>query len=151
MLNKIDKSLWYKVSCLSESNEDVECVVYANNINKMINYFEKMFNNFEIKRFNFINAVGLKIKPKDIAKLAKLNFVNYIASETKVFAQINMAKNVLNIDSLYFQGYTGKGVNVCIIDTGIHSHLDFLFPNNKIVYFKDFVNQKQDNYDDKAT
>ncbi len=41
--------------------------------------------------------------------------------------------------------YTGKGVRVAIVDTGIVMHPDF---GNRIVFFKDFVNRKKTLYDD---
>ena len=41
--------------------------------------------------------------------------------------------------------YTGKGVRVAIVDTGIAPHPDF---GNRIVFFKDFVNRRKTIYDD---
>lgn len=41
--------------------------------------------------------------------------------------------------------YTGKGVRVAVVDTGIAMHPDF---GNRIVFFKDFVNRKKTLYDD---
>ncbi|MEG1500022.1 MAG: S8 family peptidase, partial [Clostridia bacterium] len=34
------------------------------------------------------------------------------------------------------------------IDTGIKRHLDFVVPNNRIVYFKDFISNQKEPYDD---
>lgn len=41
--------------------------------------------------------------------------------------------------------YTGKGVGVAVLDTGIFPHVDF---DNRIVCFQDFVNKRAEPYDD---
>lgn len=41
----------------------------------------------------------------------------------------------LGIDKLHEQGITGKGVGVCVIDSGIYNHEDF---GDKVVAWKDF-------------
>jgi len=45
-------------------------------------------------------------------------------------------------------GYTGKGVGIAILDTGIYPHQDFIRPRSRIMAFKDFVNNKLSPYDD---
>lgn len=42
-------------------------------------------------------------------------------------------------------GFTGKGVNVAVLDTGISRHPDF---DGRILMFRDFVRGKQRLYDD---
>ncbi|MFP4498476.1 MAG: S8 family peptidase, partial [Vulcanimicrobiota bacterium] len=44
--------------------------------------------------------------------------------------------------------YTGKGVGIAVIDSGVYPHPDFTSPNNRIVAFKDFVNDMKIPYDD---
>ncbi|KIR02033.1 Subtilisin-like serine protease [Lachnospiraceae bacterium TWA4] len=41
--------------------------------------------------------------------------------------------------------YSGKGIRVAILDTGIAAHPDF---DNRIIVFEDFVNKKIYPYDD---
>src|SRR5699024_8376301 len=45
-------------------------------------------------------------------------------------------------------GYTGEGITVAVIDTGIHAHADLTKPENRIIAFKDFVNDQEEPYDD---
>ena len=45
-------------------------------------------------------------------------------------------------------GYIGNGVTVAIIDSGIYPHPDLTEPDNKIIAFKDFVNDYNKPYDD---
>lgn len=44
--------------------------------------------------------------------------------------------------------YTGKGVNIAFLDTGVYPHPDFTRPNDRIVAFVDFVNGRSVPYDD---
>ena len=44
--------------------------------------------------------------------------------------------------------YTGKGVGIAVLDTGIFPHIDFMLPTNRIAAFKDFVSGNSKPYDD---
>lgn len=46
------------------------------------------------------------------------------------------------------KGLTGKGINIAIIDTGVFPHPDLTRPVNRIVAFKDWINQRKRPYDD---
>lgn len=143
-MQKIDPNLIKEVELLSSKKNNIECLVYSNN------YFltKKSLNKFEFIEFPFIKAFGLKLNKDNILNFANFRHIDYITSETKVFAQINVAKQIINVESLYNQGYKGEGISVAVIDTGIYPHMDFLLPKNKIVCFKDFVNKKDFAYDD---
>ncbi|MEQ8190398.1 MAG: S8 family peptidase [Candidatus Eremiobacterota bacterium] len=47
-----------------------------------------------------------------------------------------------------FKKYTGKGVGIAIIDTGVYPHPDLITPNNRIKGWVDFVNNRSVPYDD---
>lgn len=61
--------------------------------------------------------------------------------------RLNIAMPSLEMDKVWAKGFTGKGVTIAILDTGIHPHPDFA---GRIVGFKDFVNQKTEPYDDQG-
>lgn len=44
--------------------------------------------------------------------------------------------------------YTGKGIGIAVLDTGISPVDDFLFPTKRIVAFRDFIEGKSTPYDD---
>lgn len=46
------------------------------------------------------------------------------------------------------QQFTGRGVGIAVIDTGIYPHPDFNFPHSRVVAFQDFVNGSTLAYDD---
>ena len=74
--------------------------------------------------------------------------VEFICYDAKVFAVMDVARKVIGADLIQNTGYTGKNVTVAIIDTGISPHADLIYPNNRIVGFKDFVNNEFRMYDD---
>ena len=54
-------------------------------------------------------------------------------------------KRVVQAREVYKNGYTGKGVRIALLDTGVHPH-EGLF--RRIVLFRDYVKQKKHTYDD---
>lgn len=144
-MKKIDPNLIKEVELLSLNDKKLECLVYSNNFYITKKYLEKEFNFIE---FPFINAFGLKLDKTNIYNLANFNHIDYITSEAKVFAQIDIAKKIINVDKLHSENITGENVTIAVIDTGIYPHIDFVYPKNKIIYFKDFVKEKIYPYDD---
>ncbi|MCL2564536.1 MAG: S8 family peptidase [Defluviitaleaceae bacterium] len=67
---------------------------------------------------------------------------------------IKHLKGIKNIKAVYetsnitTQSLTGKGINIAILDTGLWPAADFTQPNNRLIAFKDFVNGKEEFYDD---
>jgi len=143
-MNKIDSNLLKQVELLSNNAKQVECLLYSNN------YFvtKRSLRECEYKEFPFIKAFGLKLKRDSIYNFANFSHVEYITTETKVSMQVNVAKKIIGVESLYKENIYGNNITVAVIDTGIYPHLDFLCPKNKIICFKDFVNNKNCFYDD---
>ncbi len=57
----------------------------------------------------------------------------------------NVHAETLGLDKVWAQGFTGKGVGVCVIDSGIYSHEDL---DGRIAGWKDISTAgKSDNYD----
>lgn len=48
---------------------------------------------------------------------------------------------------LHAEGITGQGVGIAVIDTGIYPHIDFCVPQRRIAAFVDFINGKNEPYD----
>lgn len=53
----------------------------------------------------------------------------------------------LGIDKLHDKKINGEGIGVAVLDSGITKHPDF---KDRIVFFKDFVNNRNDIYDDEG-
>lgn len=145
MFNKIDPYLQQMVSTASVDKKDIDCLVYTNNVNFLRKYFK--YNNLcnVVATYPFISAVGIKINNENLFKVAKLNIVTYITASTKVSCLVNKSKETLNLPLKM----TTNGAFTCaVIDTGVSPTLDLCVPQNRIVYFKDFINNKNTPYDD---
>lgn len=60
--------------------------------------------------------------------------------------RIDAVKEVLDMQKVWDEGITGKGVTIAVVDTGIYPHPDI---KGRILAFKDFVNGRDDvPYDD---
>ena len=136
-MTKIDRRLFDIISCLSYDRK-VWCFVYF----KEKEPLKKKL--FEMKipissEYLCINALFIHATREEILALSKLNFVQYISSTTLACCQMKVAKEILKTNAF---PYTGAGVNVAFIDTGICSHCDFMIGVNRIKLFKDFFFSK---------
>ncbi|NLJ58511.1 MAG: S8 family peptidase [Tissierellia bacterium] len=95
-----------------------------------------------------INGCACEMSTESILRLTSEPTVEFISYDAKVFALMDDARITIGVDNSFNTPYTGKDVTVAIIDTGIAPHGDLIYPTNRIVGFKDFVNNKPKYYDD---
>jgi len=96
----------------------------------------------------FIGAFAVELPIKTIAQVAQHHRVEYIHDDAKVFKSIDLAAKIVGSVLANDIGYTGKGVGVAVLDTGVFPHEDLIRPTNRIVAFKDFINERSRPYDD---
>lgn len=58
---------------------------------------------------------------------------------------MDRVRKIIGCDYAYSQNIYGQGIGVAVLDTGISDHPDL---DNRVVGFKDFLNNKRDYYDD---
>ena len=99
-------------------------------------------------RLPIINAYVLEV-PLDYVKQLRLNkSIKAVYETTGITTQMNVARRIVEADSPELKSYTGRGVNIAILDTGLSYCEDFTNPRNRLIAFKDFVNGRSDFYDD---
>lgn len=54
-------------------------------------------------------------------------------------------KRIVHAESVYKRGYTGKGIRIALLDTGVFPHSEL---ENRIVFFRDYINHRKEPYDD---
>ncbi len=141
--NKIDSQLCYMVSLLDEDKR-WECIVQTHDFLRTKNIL--LHNNIRIlNEYLFIKAFRVKATRGQLSALSHMAQVKYISSLARVSAQMNVAREILGIERLHL---SGEGVNVAFIDTGIAKHCDFCLGENRIIFFKDFIGDKNSPYDD---
>ena len=145
LINKIDRKLLEIVKTAS-FDDKIDCLVYAQNYYHTRHYLTDILK-CKVVEYPFIRAFGIKANLAVIKKIACKSHVRYVSSISKVFAQMDKTRKIMNIDEVQKE-YIGSGVNVAVIDTGISPHLDFCSFKNRILTFVDFVNKKTEPYDD---
>lgn len=80
--------------------------------------------------------------------MARSDLVEYISDDARMTSLLNIAAQEVGARIANDTGYTGKGVGIAILDTGIYPHQDLVRPKNRIVAFKDVINNRQTPYDD---
>ena len=51
-------------------------------------------------------------------------------------------------DVVYKNGITGKGITICVLDSGLYPHVDLMTPHSRIIRFVDFIENRISLYDD---
>ena len=110
---KIDPEIIKTVSLLENKDETLDCVVYVNSYFKSKEKFIDKYKN--VYEYPFINAFGIKLKKDDILSIANYSLVTYIAKQTTVFAQIDVAKKIMELDAFYDREVYGKNITVAVI------------------------------------
>lgn len=54
-------------------------------------------------------------------------------------------KKIVNANNVYIDGYSGRGVRIALLDTGVAMHNEL---EGRVVFFQDYVNNKSGMYDD---
>ena len=97
-----------------------------------------------------IGGFSAEIPPKEILKIARKGTLAIIP-DGDMHAYLDVASQVVGANTINTKGFTGKGVTVAVIDTGIAPHKDLSdvkTGQSRIIGFKDFVNGKTEPYDD---
>ncbi|MGX6444430.1 S8 family peptidase [Neobacillus sp. K501] len=105
------------------------------------------FNNVK-REFPRVSCCSVDVTPKGLEEmLASCNHIRRVYLNREVNALLDnavssaKAKGIVRND----QVLTGAGVTIAIIDTGIYPHQDL---EDRIIDFKDFVNNRTEPYDD---
>jgi serine protease AprX len=93
-------------------------------------------------RLPLINCCVVETDKSRLDELKSLKSVISVHFDTHITMQMNRARKIINADN---SAYTGKGVTVAVLDTGIADNIDI---TPRLLYFKDFVNGSEKNYDD---
>lgn len=142
-LTKIDKKLLNQIAILS-FDKKTQCFVFGKDFKRTKEVLKQ--KNIHIKdEYLFINTFLCDASQSEIFNLSSSLVIDYIFSVSTASCLMFISKKILKTDSLSF---FGRGVRVAFIDTGITPHCDFMLGENRIKFFKDFVYDKKEAYDD---
>lgn len=141
--DKIDKILLNIVETQTEGKK-IDCIIKAYDYQRL----KKILHNRNIKVTNeypFIKSLYVTVNKKELALLSTFSQVKFISALSHASALMNVARKILGVNDIHS---AGEGIGIAFIDTGIVKHGDFCMNKNRIICFKDFVNDKKQCYDD---
>lgn len=133
---------------MAQSSEEVPVIVQfkenSNNTRKSIlNSNESIKPNLPI-----IDAFSGFLPTDLIHSLSNDPDIDYISFDSKVYTLLDIANQSMETYFPHDKGLEGEGVTVAIIDTGVSPHYDLIRPKNRIIGFKDFIDNQNRPYDD---
>lgn len=144
--NKISPDLLKQVSIMGENcPHSFRVLVEAQDFSLTKKFLEKY--KYKFIPYRFVNCFCIDADEDDLGILSSQNFVKYIHSNPRVMAE-NFNEDLINLRNLTKGEFYGQNNTICFIDTGISPHLDFVFPQNKILKFIDFTEKNNIPHDD---
>ena len=83
-----------------------------------------------------IPAIAVKLPAVVVSILALDPAIAYISPDRAVAGTLDLTTAAVNADMAYQAGYTGAGVGIAIVDSGIYAHPDLA---SRIVYRQSFI------------
>lgn len=99
-------------------------------------------------RLPMIDAYVLEVDEDQLETIRSMDGLLSVEMDAHITAQMNRVRDIIECKWAHSRGYMGKGVGVAIVDTGLALHKDFVEGQNRVVAFVDFINQRQEPYDD---
>lgn len=133
---------------MTQSSEEIPVIIQFNENSNSIK--ETLLNSTNLLKPNLpiIDAFSGYLSTDEIYKLSNDPNINYISFDSKVYTLLDIATKSLEVYIPHDKGFEGEGITIAIIDTGVSPHNDLTRPKNRIVGFKDFINNKKLPYDD---
>lgn len=136
----------HKNNIYSQEKKNIQLIVECTMDEKKENLIRQIA---EVKySLPIINSYVIELEEKNLSILNGIEGLKAVHHNTHITAQMNVARKTVKADIVQEQGITGRGVTIAVLDTGIAPVDDFITPRNRIVAFKDFVNNKTSPYDD---
>jgi len=95
-----------------------------------------------------ISSYVLEVDEEEMWRLQSVLGVSSLHKAATISVQMNRARQTVNADAAHTRGIFGRGVTIAVLDTGISPVADLAGPHGRILTFKDFINGRDQPYDD---
>jgi serine protease AprX len=116
--------------------------------NARIRSFRQQMGTYDFsmqQKLGIINAISCKASMSCLQKMCETGMVQRIYLNRRVRTTLDVATPDVGTLAVQRSGLTGRGVTIAVLDTGIYPHPDL---GNRIIGFKDMINNRQSPYDD---
>jgi len=130
---------------MSQSREEVPVIVQlrASDNNKINSSVSKIKADLPL-----INGFAGYMSTETIYRIIDDPDIEFISFDSQVYALLDIAAPTMEAHFPHDKSYEGEGITIAVIDTGVAPHYDLTRPKNRLIGFKDFVNNKTAPYDD---
>ncbi len=101
-----------------------------------------------LREIGLISALAIELPAHSLNELVRNRLVRKVWSDVTAYALLDVAVPTVGSSKVQEWGYTGKGIVVAVIDTGIYPHNDLVVPDNRILAWNDLINNQKKPYDD---
>jgi subtilisin family serine protease len=145
---KLDKAL--KCAMDNDRFKNYRVIIHCNALLDSVEHKIKATRGDFICKIEDINCICAMVSSRQILRLIETPEITFITFDD--FAHL-CSNNIpspckTNSDFINSSKYTGNGVGIGIIDSGVYPHPDLLAPSKRIVKFIDIVNKLKYPYDD---
>ena len=133
---------------MTQSSEEVPVIIQFKKNNS--NAKEIILNSTNLLEANLpiIDAFSGYLSTDEIYSLSNNPNIDYISFDSRVYTLLDIASQSMEVYFPHDKGFQGEGITIAIIDTGLAPHYDLIRPKNRIIGFKDLINNKESPYDD---
>jgi len=132
---------------MSQSREEVPVILQfrnpSNNFKNISSLLTKPKANLPL-----INGFAGYMSTETIYRIIESPEIEFISFDSQVYALLDIAAPTMEAHFPHDKSLEGEGITVAVIDTGVAPHYDLTRPTNRLIGFKDFVNNKTTPYDD---
>lgn len=127
-------------------NQKIQVIIHCEGYEKRLQYIESLGQ--IIYKLPMINAYVIEVDKNRLEYVKSMEGLLSMEMDTHITAQMNRVGDVIESHWAHERKVYGKGVGVAVVDTGIALHKDFTEGGNRVIAFKDFINQRTEAYDD---
>ncbi len=132
---------------MSQSREEVPVILQFRDSPSRLDNISSLVTKVKAN-LPLINGFAGYMSTETIYRIIESPEIEFISFDSQVYALLDIAAPTMEANFPHDKSLEGEGITVAVIDTGVAPHYDLTRPTNRIVGFKDFVNNRTSPYDD---